>query len=158
MRLVFYNLLVAGTSLAGGYLFAQLDPLFGWQSWPGRELPIVGLVVVLAGFMSRMLAHREFERAKLTIFAISGQTTFTQNGIYYYSRNPFYVGLVLQQVGAALIWQSPSALFAAGLYFLFWHIFLLVIEEPSLRARFGSGYTRYQQITPRWLGFGRSLK
>ena len=35
--------------------------------------------------------------------------------------------------------------------FAFFHLFVVLYEEPTLEAKFGEAYARYRQTVPRWL-------
>lgn len=72
-------------------------------------------------------------------------------GPYKYVRNPMYIGATFILIGAAMYYHS----FELSLYTsLFWgslHIFIVYYEEPSLKERFATEYTSYQQKVNRWL-------
>ena len=73
------------------------------------------------------------------------------DGIYRYSRNPQYTGLILlAPAGAAAARSAPAAAVAAGLAatYRYW----VPVEEASLRKSFGERYRRYEEATPRWFG------
>src|SRR5262245_56365297 len=64
-------------------------------------------------------------------------------GLYRYVRNPMYVAVVSTIVGQGLIFGSIRLLeYGAFVWFLF-HLFVLVYEEPTLRASFGSEYESF---------------
>ena len=71
------------------------------------------------------------------------------DGLYRYSRNPQYLGDIMNFVGLILVSNSALALIpgllAATLFFL-WPF----SEEPWLRERFGAAYERYCQQVPRF--------
>ncbi len=71
--------------------------------------------------------------------------------LYVLCRNPMYVGVLLTLVGEAIWFASWSlATYAASVWALF-HVFVLVIEEPQLRRKFGASYEQYCATTNRWL-------
>ncbi len=72
-------------------------------------------------------------------------------GLYQHVRNPIYVGVVLVVLGWAAYFGSFAVLlYAAGLALLF-HLFVVFVEEPSLRRRFGDSYERYSRTVHRWV-------
>ena len=71
-------------------------------------------------------------------------------GPYRLVRNPMYIGACLALAGAALFYQSwPLAGYCAA-FALVTHIFVVVYEEPTLRATFGDDYVRYCAHVRRW--------
>jgi protein-S-isoprenylcysteine O-methyltransferase Ste14 len=61
-------------------------------------------------------------------------------GLYRYVRNPMYVAVVSTVFGQGLILGNVKLLEYGGLVWLFFHLFVTVYEEPTLRASFGSEY------------------
>jgi protein-S-isoprenylcysteine O-methyltransferase Ste14 len=80
-------------------------------------------------------------------------------GLYRYVRNPMYVGVLLVIAGWALFFQSTSILGYGAAVALFFHLFVVAVEEPSLRGKFGRSYERYCREVGRWVprvGRGRA--
>jgi protein-S-isoprenylcysteine O-methyltransferase Ste14 len=72
------------------------------------------------------------------------------SGLYGYSRNPMYVGVLTVLLGEALFFQSLPHLLYAGVIFLMFQSFVVLYEEPHLRQEFGEAYLRYCKAVPRW--------
>ena len=76
---------------------------------------------------------------------------FVLAGPYLRLRNPLLAGLVLALAGAAL---ATASFGLGGLAAASWaaaHLWVVRVEEPRLRARFGTAYEAYLQSVPRWL-------
>jgi protein-S-isoprenylcysteine O-methyltransferase Ste14 len=72
-------------------------------------------------------------------------------GLYKYSRNPMYVGVLTVILGFAVLFRSgPIALYSACVATAFC-LFVVFYEEPHLKRVFGSGYEEYCSRVPRWL-------
>ncbi|MCI0399078.1 MAG: isoprenylcysteine carboxylmethyltransferase family protein [Chloroflexi bacterium] len=72
-------------------------------------------------------------------------------GLYRYVRNPMYIGVLLVTAGWALLFNAwPVLVYALGLSLAF-HLFVVLIEEPSLRRQFGLSYEQYCRAVRRWL-------
>ena len=78
-------------------------------------------------------------------------TELVQSGLYRYSRNPMYVGALLIVLGYPLWFQSLALVFYWFAVLLFFHMVIVVYEEPSLERRFGQAWTAYRRRVPRWL-------
>ena len=57
-------------------------------------------------------------------------------GLYRYVRNPMYVAVVSAILGQGLILGNIQLLEYAGVVWLLFHLFVLIYEEPTLRATF----------------------
>lgn len=77
-------------------------------------------------------------------------------GLYRYTRNPMYLGVLTTIIGWALLFKALNLLLYALCVGLCFHLFVVFYEEPHLRAVFGSSYEDYCARVSRWLfGFGR---
>ena len=72
-------------------------------------------------------------------------------GLYRYVRNPMYVAVVSTILGQGVILGNVELLEYGALVWFLFHLFVLVYEEPTLRAGFGSEYTAYCADVPRWI-------
>lgn len=73
-------------------------------------------------------------------------------GIYRYSRNPMYIGVLMTIFGQALLFASPPVILYGCAVFLFFHWTVVGIEEPHLAATRGDAYRDYCRRVPRWIG------
>ncbi len=72
--------------------------------------------------------------------------------LYRYSRNPMYLGVLLAVFGQAVLFASPVlAAYGCGVFAVF-HLVVLFLEEPHLRATRGCSYELYCRAVPRWVG------
>jgi len=79
--------------------------------------------------------------------------SLVHGGPYRFSRNPMYLGVLLVVFGQAAILASlPVALYGACLWLAF-HIVVVGLEEPHLRATQGTAYADYCRGVPRWFGW-----
>jgi protein-S-isoprenylcysteine O-methyltransferase Ste14 len=72
-------------------------------------------------------------------------------GLYRYVRNPMYVAVVSTIIGQGLILGNVGLLEYGGLVWFLFHLFVLIYEEPTLRASFGSEYAAFSAEVPRWI-------
>ena len=72
-------------------------------------------------------------------------------GLYRYVRNPIYVAVVSTILGQGLIFGNIQLLEYGGGLWLFFHLAVLIYEEPTLRATFGSEYAAFCAEVPRWI-------
>jgi protein-S-isoprenylcysteine O-methyltransferase Ste14 len=93
-------------------------------------------------------------------FAIGGRGTpapvdppkeLVVRGLYRYVRNPMYIGVALVVLGEAFFFGGRILFEYVGIMLLFFHAFVLLYEEPTLKRKFGESYDRYCRSVPRWI-------
>jgi protein-S-isoprenylcysteine O-methyltransferase Ste14 len=131
-------------------LHRRYDPTLGF-ALPEWTCPL-GIALLAVG---GVLAF-----ACITTFVIRGGGTpapfdpprkFVAVGPYRFVRNPMYIGGFLVLCGFGLYERSPAILFFALPWLLLAHLFVLLYEEPHLRATFGASYDAYCRSVRRWL-------
>jgi tetratricopeptide (TPR) repeat protein len=73
------------------------------------------------------------------------------HGLCWAVRNPMALGFFLILIGEAVAFGAPQILAYASVLFVVIHLFIVFIEEPDLKRRFGASYHAYCQSVPRWL-------
>lgn len=71
--------------------------------------------------------------------------------LYRFVRNPGYLALVPILVSEALYFGSASLLLYTLVVMGWAHVFVVRVEEPGLRTRFGDEYDRFCAAVPRWI-------
>ena len=72
-------------------------------------------------------------------------------GLYRYSRNPMYVGVLTAVFGWAVLYVSPAiAIYGLAVATAF-HLVVVLYEERGLAAQFGREYNEYRAKVGRWL-------
>jgi protein-S-isoprenylcysteine O-methyltransferase Ste14 len=93
-------------------------------------------------------------------FAIVGKGTLSPadptkklvtSGLYRYSRNPMYVGVVMILTGESLFFQSVDLWWYLLIIFIAFNLFIILFEEPRLRKDFGEEYKKYRRTVRRWI-------
>jgi protein-S-isoprenylcysteine O-methyltransferase Ste14 len=72
-------------------------------------------------------------------------------GLYRFVRNPMYVAVVSAILGQGLILGNVALLAYGAVVWTLFHLFVLIYEEPTLRASFGSDYESFCAEVPRWI-------
>lgn len=94
------------------------------------------------------------------LFAVKGKGTLSPadptkklvvSGLYKFSRNPMYIGVMLMLIGEAIFFNAESLWVYAAIVFLGFNLFILLHEEPRLTKDFGEGYKAYRKQVRRWL-------
>lgn len=77
-------------------------------------------------------------------------------GLYRYTRNPMYVGVLGVILAQVLLLREPLLLVYAALVATAFHLFIVLYEEPHLTETFGASYADYCGQVNRWLPRPRS--
>lgn len=72
-------------------------------------------------------------------------------GLYRYSRNPIYVGVLTALAGWDVMFGGTNLLVYTLCMAIGFHLFVVLYEEPHLRRQFGAEYRDYCQKVGRWL-------
>jgi protein-S-isoprenylcysteine O-methyltransferase Ste14 len=124
-----------------------------WESdEPPVGLRILGVVLLTAGAALVVETTARFAfQGRGTPAPWAPPERFVVRGSYRLVRNPMYVGVLALILGQGLL-LGREILFAwAALAWLFFHLFVVIEEEPGLRRRFGAAYEEYCRRVGRWL-------
>jgi len=117
----------------------------GWARAGGIALMFIGGAVALACVATFIT------RGEGTPAPFDPPRKFVADGPYKFVRNPMYIGGFIVLLGFGLFEQSPAIIVFALPWLLLAHLFVILYEEPHLRATFGAGYDAYCHSVPRWL-------
>jgi protein-S-isoprenylcysteine O-methyltransferase Ste14 len=128
----------------------------GWRV----EAPLLGLAVLRWVGAGLILFATPVFVDFLARFALEGRGTpapiaptehLVVRGVFQYVRNPGYVAVLSLVVGQALLFGSAWLLAYVAALGVGFHLFVLLYEEPTLRAQFGEEYEAYCRRVPRWV-------
>ncbi len=129
-------------------LLHWLLPVAVFGRWPWN---LLGLLPLAAGTFLAVAGSQAFQRAGTTVRPFSESAALVTGGLYRYSRNPMYVGLVLGLVGVGVLLGSLMPIVVIPAFALLLRRRFIAVEEQMLTAKFGQTYTDYQRRVRRWL-------
>ena len=103
------------------------------------------------GFLLGMLAFYSFTRARTTLNPHGSVKTVVSSGIYRFTRNPIYLGMVFMLIGFPLIFGNVWGIPLAPVFIFLIDKLVIEHEEAYLENKFGEGYTGYKSRVRRWL-------
>lgn len=129
------------------------------RTWPVAALPaewrvlawIAGGALVLAGVAMAQWHARLFKRIGTNINTFGEPGTLTTAGLFAYTRNPMYLGMLLALAGVALALGALSPWLLVLLFFVLAQCWYIPLEERKLAARFGRQYADYCRDVRRWV-------
>jgi protein-S-isoprenylcysteine O-methyltransferase Ste14 len=120
----------------------KVPPLFEWA----------GLVLFVCGVAIYLWCAWDFVSKGLgTPAPIDAPRVLVVKGLYRFTRNPMYVGVVNVILGQALYYGSGAVALYGCVVLTFFHLFVRFYEEPTLRRLFDGEYEEYCRTVPRWL-------
>jgi len=115
---------------------------------------VVAFVLLFAGFGIAFAAIAKFRSAKTTSDPrdISRAENLVTDGVYQFTRNPMYLGLLLVLVGWGF-WTGTilGALIGPAFFVLIMTRLQIGPEERLLAEKFGDEYAAFAEQTRRWI-------
>ena len=108
-------------------------------------------LLLLPGLAITLIASDGFRRAKTGIVPFSKSTTLVTTGIYRYTRNPMYLGMVVFLAGLAVKLGSLGSWIPLPLFVMILQRQFIRNEEIFLTAIYGDAFRTYQGKVRRWL-------
>ena len=122
-------------------------PVAGWF-----PLRIIGVVLIAAGAIVLLDSFARFALQGLgTPAPVFPTRHLVVTGLYRYVRNPMYVAVLATIIGQGLLFGNIRVLEYGALVWLGFTIFVMLYEEPTLRATFGAEYEEFCAAVPRWI-------
>jgi protein-S-isoprenylcysteine O-methyltransferase Ste14 len=158
LRLIIFTILIPGT--VAGYIPHQLVTTVpadwnkpGWK-WTGLIIIIIGAGIYLIcamSFLLKGLGTPMIWFAKPLKFLTGEEPKkLVASGIYKFSRNPMYIGVLATVAGQALFFQRMILVHYFIFLFILFHLVIIMIEEPHLKKKFGKEYEEYRKKVRRW--------
>ncbi len=124
--------------------FAQVIVSAQWYQWFGILFFTFGAAVLI-----RCIAAFA-QKGRGTLSPIDPTRELVVSGMYKYTRNPMYVGVLLMLIGWAIAVTMAELWWYTLLVFVVFNAFIHFVEEPRLRRDFGTSYLEYCKKVRRW--------
>jgi protein-S-isoprenylcysteine O-methyltransferase Ste14 len=151
MALLLKNLLF--TALVPGTVAVYVPLAIAWGERPVSVARLAGAVGFLAagGAIYAWCVWDFATFGRGTPVPIDAPKRLVVRGLYRYSRNPMYVGVLTVILGWSILFGSAILLaYGFGVAACF-HLFITIYEEPHLSGEFGQEYEQYCAQVGRWL-------
>ena len=113
----------------------------------------VSVLLVIVGLSCALPSYRLFARNKTTISPLTPSETsvLKTQGMYRYSRNPMYLGLLLLIIAATIWFGTWFGIIISLFFILLMNILQIIPEEEALLQIFGEEYLEYKKKVRRWI-------
>ena len=138
-------LLLSVISMIGLHFFLPVRQLFF------SPFSYLGLLAIATGIATVLLCAYLFRQKDTTIKPFQESSYLVREGIFNYSRNPIYLGMIIFLIG---LWIFLGSLAPVSIIPVFtWLIQEVFIkeEEKMLEAKFGEDYREYKATVRRWI-------
>lgn len=122
--------------------------------WPqSLHASCVALLLAMAGTFIDLCAKRLLIRSRTTVNPMTPSSTavIVHAGPYRWSRNPMYLGRLMQLLALALYTASPPGLACVAAFAVYLDRVQIPVEERALSVRFPVEFDRYQSRVRRWI-------
>jgi protein-S-isoprenylcysteine O-methyltransferase Ste14 len=128
-------------------VFSPFDLLLRGARYPASlSFIVAGLAVIGLG-----IAGFRHHKTTISPYAIDKANALVTSGIYRFTRNPMYLGMLLILLGIVAYTQDVLALLAPIGFLIALNRLQIRPEERALRRAFGPAYDAYCARTRRWL-------
>ena len=114
---------------------------------------IVSIIILLVGLLILIIPVSNFIKYKTTIDPIKFKKVnkLITSGIYKYSRNPMYLGLLMIVISSSILYLNIYSVTTPFLFYWWINRFQIKREEIFLTEKFGKEYLSYKTKTRRWI-------
>ena len=119
----------------------------------GLILDFLSLLLFISGIILIRTAFVSFKNYQTTINPINLTKTssLVNTGIFKYTRNPMYLGMVFILLSITLKFNLYGGLIIIVIFFSFITKFQIIPEEKAMEKLFGQEFKNYKKKTRRWL-------
>ena len=111
----------------------------------------IGIVMGFLGFFIFTGSALLFRINKTTMIPFQDPSFLITNGIYKYTRNPMYLGMLFVQFGIAIYFGSISPFIIPFLFIPIMNSRIIQHEEVMLEKQFGESYIIFKNSVRRWI-------
>lgn len=114
---------------------------------------IVSVIILIIGLIVIVSPVVDFIKSKTTINPVKFKNVnrLVTTGIYRYSRNPMYLGMILIVISTTVYYLNFLSVFSPLIFYIWINKFQINREEIFLEDKFGSEYLKYKSKTRRWI-------
>ena len=135
--------------LAGQYVFGRYPSFALILARPIGLVAVsifaVGLLLLLAGALTLLWR-------KTTVHPGRTPQKLVTSGLYRYTRNPIYLGMLLILFVIPLMAMQPRLLIFTLAYFVIMDFYVIPREEKIIQSAFAVDFEVYKRRTRRWFG------
>lgn len=140
--------------MAVGYLITEPFEVAAFDYTPTASSQLTVIFSGL-GLLVALIAVGQFFRQNTTVHPMHPEkaTSLVTVGIYRFTRNPMYLGMLLILLGFAFLGHNLLGFVVPVAFVLVINVFQIIPEERALAELFGDEFSAFKKRTPRWFLF-----
>jgi len=151
MNIMLLKAIFAFLALPGIVAFVLPLIIASFDLWR-NDIWYSGVLILFIGILVLLMCVIEFYRiGKGTLAPWEPPEKLVTSGLYRYSRNPMYIGVLLIICGWCSIFLSPLLLIYVFVIAVVFHLRVVYYEEPWQKETFNKEWDDYKEKTPRWI-------
>lgn len=113
----------------------------------------ISLLIFSVGIFILINPVFKFIKSKTTVNPIKFKKVnkLVNTGIYKYSRNPMYLGMILIIISTSIFYLNYYSILTPFIFYFWINEFQIKREEIFLQEKFGKEYLSYKSRTRRWI-------
>ena len=130
------------------YFSKSFTPVYSFEN-----SNMISVIFLLFGLGIFSTAVQSFKKHKTTINPLSPDkaSSLVNSGIFSYSRNPMYLGMLLILLAVSFKFNISGGLFISFLFKIYITRFQIIPEEKAMAKLFGEEFITYKNQTRRWI-------
>ena len=124
---------------------------FKFLSFNIKFLVVIGWTLIPISLLIIFVCLFQFRENKTTFVVFKEAAKLITSGIYSYSRNPMYLGMLMTLIAIALILSNIGSILFAFLFIPIMKHRIILHEEVMLMDQFHLEYKIYKKNTRRWI-------
>ena len=132
-----------------GILFSK--PFF--KEYSNVNNSSISILFFLIGIACFFFAIKLFNKHNTTISPLKPEkaTSLIMSGIYMYSRNPMYLGMLFILISISIRFNIIGGIISISTFIIYITKFQIIPEEEQLKRIFGEKFLNYKKKTRMWL-------
>ena len=137
-------------------LFLVISNFFSSKRIDLIQLPnqtLISILILFIGIFILIIPVSKFIKSKTTIDPIKFKkvNNLVTSGIYKYSRNPMYLGLLMVIISTSIFYLTIFSITTPFIFYFWINRFQIEREEIFLTKKFGQKYISYKSKTRKWI-------
>ena len=114
---------------------------------------LLSILILFIGILILIIPVSNFVKSKTTIDPIKFKkvNNLVTSGIYKYSRNPMYLGLLMIIISTSIFYLTIFSITTPFIFYFWINRFQIEREEIFLTKKFGQKYILYKSKTRKWI-------
>lgn len=112
---------------------------------------IIGIIPLILGIVLNLIADKKFKVNHTTVKPGQESKVLITDGVFNYTRNPMYLGMVLILISFILFLGSVTSFLIIPFFVYIINKRFIYLEEKMLEIKFGEEWLNYKEKVHKWI-------